>query len=458
MSPTPTTSEFVAPDIAILARRESAYPTGSNGCVICPQTTPTCPKCAKDEECTMRTATCQQCPVYVCLAKEKNGSSGVPIGGIVGGAIGGIVVLLLVAGVFYYHFVYRKKHPRLDDEDMALSDYEYDNSLEDDDVSSGNDKRDSSISSPLDPQVGAALEKPPQRRTNSGNNVANRRLSSYESFTRPKTRYNRRPKRVANSVAGARTRVGQERAQGPYIDPRSLNRNSVATTISTTNASNILPIAYIPGVTVRPTKNNTRSIYSYETDSIFSDLDTLENASIIGDVMKANNPGLELRGKNATMTAIKAQPRLVNVDRIEEEDEDEDVSDEEPHLSSQRASKLNASSLTNLGQTAQEYESDDSDVDLDIGEITRATSVKRKQASLVRSSIGQDREILLDIPAPQHRNANDVALDLIGAPPQAGDGASVTQSTDSFILDIAMDDGKETGERSPFDDPEIEYK
>lgn len=454
MSPTPTTFELFVPDRAIFARQESSYPTGSNGCVICPQNPPTCPKCNKDEECTMRAATCQQCPVYICLAKEKSGSSSVSIGGIVGGAIGGIVVLLLVAGVLYYRFIYRKKHPRLDDEDMAMSDYEYDNSLEDD-TSSGNDKRDSSISSPLDPQVGGALEKPPQRRTNSGNNLANRRLSSYESFTRPKTRYNRRPKRVANSVGGARTRTGQERlqGQGPYIDPQSLNRNSVATTISTTNASNILPIAYIPGVTVRPTKNNTRSIYSYETDSIFSDLDTLENASIIGDVMKANNPGLELRGKNATMTAIKAQPRLVNVDRIEEEDEDEDVSDEEPHQSAYRSSKANASSLSNLGQTTAEYESDDSDVDLDIGEITRATSVKRKQAT-----VAQDREILLDIPPPQQRHANDVALSFMEAPPRAGDSASMAESTGTFILDIAKDDGKDSGERSPFDDPEIEYR
>ena len=225
-----------------------------------------------------------------------------------------------------------------------------------------------------------------------------KRLSSYESFTRPKASGNNKAKQQQLQARRARQQriirqANQQTQQQPqqqlpfnqYLQPS--NRNSVATSFS--NASNILPIAYIPGVTVRPTKNNTRSIYSYDTDSLFSDLNTIENASIIGDVVLANqntataemynpSPELSVRSENqqsqqrnytngpGTMTAIKAQPRLVNVDKIEEEDEDEEDSEED----------------YDEGRAIPEESEEDSDVDSDIGEITRATSLKDNNRAL----------------------------------------------------------------------------
>ena len=59
------------------------------------------------------------------------------------------------------------------------------------------------------------------------------------------------------------------------------------------------------------------------------------------------------------MTAIKAQPRLVNVDKIEEEDEDEEDSEED----------------YDEGRAIPEESEEDSDVDSDIGRL-RATSPK----------------------------------------------------------------------------------
>lgn len=81
------------------------------------------------------------------------------------------------------------------------------------------------------------------------------------------------------------------------------SRNSLATTMFT-RASNIIPIAYIPGVTIGPNTDsgNSRASQYSETNTIDSELigDRFSKASIIG------NPSL-------TTTAIRAKPKLVNI-------------------------------------------------------------------------------------------------------------------------------------------------
>lgn len=510
-----SSTDFQRPSKIDLLPRADSLETDSRGCVVCPTPTPQGPTCKKGEEQLLRTQTCDQCPEYYCSPIDGGGGSGAPIGPIVGGTVGGVVALL-VAGLLYYFLVWKKKHPHEDDEDLPLSDLE--NDQDDKDTLSNESILNESTGSP-NPNGGngsnggsrngsgsvdnlrnstGGLDKPPTRRV-KGNANLNRRLSSYESFTRPQTRYkganNRSNKRQSRRV-GQRQLKSQNLVQSPYLDPNSNNRNSMATTISTTNASNILPIAYIPGVTVRPTKNNTKSIYSYETDSVFSDLNTIENASIIGDIMKANNyNGQESQHKlqqlqqlqeqeqyeggdpnqDNTMTAIRGQPRLVNVDRIEEEDEDEeDLSDLESNTYSVKnnisgdlmknnktittTTYLNDSTLSNItGDIQEENETDDSDVDSDIGEIQRATSVRRTEANQVRQ-INSQSEILID--TEDHRDQKEIPIDLIdlGKPVQKGDDHSINGSSNgSFVLDVEIDnqrpDSQASGERSPFEDP-----
>lgn len=449
--------------------------TDSNGCVTnCPTTT--CPPCSKNEECQLRVQTCQSCPLYYCAASsstQNSTSSGSPIGPIVGGVVGGVVFLaLLGAAYWYYKKVYRKNHPALldDDDEMMmdgmggkegdeLSDYETK------DVSAGSDEPsvpgDTTIANStvdLSTSTPATSEKPQARRSTT-NTADRRRLSSYESFTRPKTRYNKKASKDTAAQRRARQRQivdqANQQSQAVYLDNNS-SRNSIATSISTTGASNILPIAYIPGVTVRPTKNNTRSIYSYETDSIFSDLNTIENALIIGDVMRANNAATASHGtvtevhegespKNGTMTAIKAQPRLVNVDRIEEEDYDDvtDEEDEQDEHQSPRARGLKSPKKPNLLAVSSprldprvDSDSDlDSDIDSDIGEITRAASMRRGQR--------QTSEVL------------DIPLDLMHNPPRAMPTTPGSSGAGSFILDVEMDKraSDASSEKSPFEDP-----
>lgn len=348
--------------------------TGSDGCLVCPSSIDPCPSCPANQVCHQISRTCDQCPKNVCVDSSRLSSGGgTPVGGIVGGVVGGVVVLaLILGGLWYYKKVYRKKHPMLED-DLAMDDYKTD--IEDLDTRS---PRNTLSSGEMEGAAAARPVRPQARRTDSNNSLKkNHRVSSYESFMRPQARYARRGGALARGRARGQA---QNRNLLPYGDNDSSKRNSIATTISTTNASNILPVAYIPGVTVRPTKNNTRSIYSYESDSIFSDINTIENASII-----AERTG---QLKLATMTAIRAQPKLVNVARIEEGDEEEEEDEEEHNTTwnSNKDSIVTNTRVVNELTNTQDHNSDsdvDLDVDLDIGEINRATSVRRPEGQVV---------------------------------------------------------------------------
>lgn len=467
--------------ITIFDKRE----TDSDGCVKCPSTSSNkCPTCKTGEQCEQVYQTCRQCAQMKCRSISSGSSKSTPVGGIIGGAIGGFTVILLVAGVLYYKYVYRKKHPlsleEEDDDDILMSDIESETDRKSNYTISNIDTYQGDPNAaplPLNWRNSSMQEKPASR----GSNSTNKRISSYESFTRPQVRNNRKARRVVRGTGARKMRT----QAGSYLETNS-SRNSVATSMSTTNASNILPIAYIPGVTVRPTKNNTRSIYSYETDSIFSDMNTIENASIIGDVMRTNQMHNQHNNANAnadqgqgladghqegahggafnkdsTMTAIKAQPKLVNVDRIEEEDED--ITDDEedtyarddlvvynPAASDTTTSvKMDTTyarsdnELANItGTTADDS---DSDVDSDIGEITRATSVKRPHASRA-PSYPQGREVLLDVAQDPFSTHEIAHLGRPNAPETDTHSNASAGSAGSFVLDVEIDDS------SPFHD------
>ncbi|EEQ36046.1 hypothetical protein EJF18_10184 [Clavispora lusitaniae] len=315
--------------------------TDASGNLVCP-TEVSCPSCPPGQECYQRARTPTSCAQYVCVNSSSNSGSKVSIGGIVGGVVGGVAVAALVSFFLYYKYLYlpkRKRHA-----DLALGDI---------DAADGEHKFEDSPS---------AAERPPMTKSDSSVSVPkNHRLSAYDSFMRPQARYASRthssgsvPRQnganshASASVSGGAISANTTNAGHEYANSDLAKRASIATTISTTNASNILPVAYIPGVTIRPSKNNTRSIYSYESDSIFSDFNAIDGASIVAD---RNGPPAK-----GTMTAIKAQPRLVNVARIEEGDENE---------------------MADEGKTWPHEESEpDSDVDSDIGEIHRATSTR----------------------------------------------------------------------------------
>lgn len=318
------------------AAASASLSTDAQGNVVCPTSNvETCAtfKCGKDEVCLQQAPTATTCARLYCAPNEELPLQLKPIGSIVGGTVGGVVALAALAAALYW-FVWRPRHAvELADEDIVMS------GIGGDDAISNMESMDEEQAAGDGPVAAAGDAAAPEKRP------ANKRLSTYESFTRPQARYSKKVQNRSINPQQRQRQMQQQRqqqaARSVYLDPNNPHRNSMATTVST-NASNILPIAYIPGVTVRPTKNNTRSIYLYETELVFLDLNTIENASIVGARAQEHLP------RDATMTAIKAQPRLVNVERIDEEEDEEGGGGDS-----------------------------DSDVDSDIGEIVRATSVRK---------------------------------------------------------------------------------
>lgn len=476
----------------ILAERE----TDSNGCIICPPNPSQCPPCEKGQ-CVMTTQTCESCAVYSCVETETNSGSK-SVGAKVGGSIGGVLCVALIAAViWYYKFIYKKNGPVLSDDsdDIMMQ-------------SPGKEGEDSLYPlSNMDSQLGYGGQHIPGDSKegvtsyNQKNKVISKRISSYESFTKHKKAYptkTKTPKEIAALQRRERQRqialeANKNLQSFQGSTDASTFRHSVVTTDSTSNASNILPIAYIPGVTVRPTANNTRSIYSFDSDSIFSDLNTIENATIVGDILRAGNENRMTSNQipainNSTTTAIKAQPKLVAVDKIEEENEDsndEDADDEDdgdydgnravysdgsslktpqyPKSSNSNSSSFNttATRVSNIEEASEDFDVD-SDVDSDIENITRAASLRRPK----------EREILLDVPLEQqqsHSQDTSQPIDSLSTKPSLNeipitiefdknDTNTLASFGGSFLLDVEMDqldspDSPHPSPISPFDDP-----
>lgn len=142
------------------------------------------------------------------------------------------------------------------------------------------------------------------------------------------------------------------------------SRNSMATTIMT-RASNIIPIAYIPGVTIGPNTNsgnsNSRASQYSETNTIDSDLigDRFSKASIIG------NPSL-------TTTAIRAKPKLVNIHEVGGANKNNDGGNRDAvpstavsasQLGGVRSIKVGDKKRYNPGLQSEVLEEEESDVD-----------------------------------------------------------------------------------------------
>ncbi|KAG5421256.1 hypothetical protein I9W82_000346 [Candida metapsilosis] len=549
----------------------------SDGCVTNCPALGKCECSNSNEECVQVAQTCSKCAYNQCQAITVAPKTNT--GAIVGGVIGGVVLIALLAGLYYYFRVYKKKPPVVLDDDEY--DYSYQDDDTDGFVSdkgggyamssltsqgannsqsnlsdqlspteshfSGAAKLESNLNhsgaSPIHGQFGnkdattggqtgahsghngavagsAAPIRPPARRVLSGEAraKAKRRISSYESFTRPnalKSKTKQQQQLAAQQrrarqqkiikQANLQQRQQQQLAEGGanQIYSNHSHRSSVATSIS--NASNILPIAYIPGVTVRPTRNNTGSLYSYDSESLFSDLNTIENASIVGENvvgihgsaagMSSPSGGTGNDGgggatnpSSATMTAIKAQPKLVNVDKIEEEDEDEDEDDDEGEgegdgearedMTEEDARAFAIIPHHGFGTLASR-DTDDSDVDSDIGQITRATSTKRvnnknlsrsdvdgttmRNSNHTSSSLSHTREILMDSGSSSNVSHFPVEVVQYNDIDSNRDAAS---TVGSFLFDIGFDENSasspsnagydESGRNaSPFDDHNV---
>ena len=253
----------------------------SHGCVIC-SGAPACPECNSDEQCTMTTQTCFECPRTYCVSiseaynvtETRKSLSSAEIGGIAGG-LSGFFFILIMSGLYYCYRRFKLN---------SISDFEYGINEE---------------MKELTKFVGGDGETINEEINETSDNV-NKRYSQHSLST------------MTNSVL--------------------------------TKASNVLNIVYVPGVTSsRPTKppsilsgrRNTRkptaSMYSkgmsvYSKETYFSDL---ENASFYGGrvAMKGGNPTLVEIKQDDYNYDDEDDDRIILED--DEDDEDDDYFAEE---------------------------------------------------------------------------------------------------------------------------------
>ena len=85
-------------------------------CVQCPDTTPSCPVCAADEQCSVSTQSCTSCASSACLKTGAiNPPNPAPVhkaptaGAIAGGVIGGIAVIILITWLVWRYCIKKRR-------------------------------------------------------------------------------------------------------------------------------------------------------------------------------------------------------------------------------------------------------------------------------------------------------------------------------------------------------------
>lgn len=87
-------------------------------CVVCPNTSPSCPVCNSDEVCRQTAASCTSCASASCVKQSLSGitstssssSSGPNVGAIVGGVIGGCVGISIIAFLIWKFVLKGRRH------------------------------------------------------------------------------------------------------------------------------------------------------------------------------------------------------------------------------------------------------------------------------------------------------------------------------------------------------------
>ncbi|KIV96691.1 hypothetical protein PV10_00524 [Exophiala mesophila] len=86
-------------------------------CVQCPPESPPCPSCAADETCSLKAASCDSCASTTCvklgsIPGQTAPKSETPVGGIVGGVIGGLAFIAIL--YLIYHFCVKRKRSKVE--------------------------------------------------------------------------------------------------------------------------------------------------------------------------------------------------------------------------------------------------------------------------------------------------------------------------------------------------------
>ncbi|SMN20380.1 similar to Saccharomyces cerevisiae YPR075C OPY2 Integral membrane protein that functions in the signaling branch of the high-osmolarity glycerol (HOG) pathway [Maudiozyma saulgeensis] len=270
--------------------------TSSDGCVVCP-TTPACPTCDDDEYCVMTSLTCSKCPTTYCSPRSSsqfsslnnststtstnssdNGGTNHTTKIVVGSVIGGIAALVLLVGALVYQWYWkpRRKHSQLKlKEDMNMfgdhngihdelddeftDDDDEDEYTDDDDEGRGNNNERMNGGVALDYEALDELTSlndygyNRKGNTSGGHHRQHQSPSGSEDIVqlRDLSNHSSSNNLQRNAIGGNPPWISGRHGSKDSLRKSMLipgNRTSTTSTIRT-NASNVLPIAYIPGVT-----------------------------------------------------------------------------------------------------------------------------------------------------------------------------------------------------------------
>lgn len=327
------------------------YSRGTDGCVVCP-TAPACPECAEDENCVLTALTCNTCPYTYCAKKSsssisilssvdangnavnstnststsKSSGSHVDVGGLVSGVVVGSVLAFVLLLVLYYW----RRHKRVnalqsfnmgknDSENGVIKwdsnvDSDNDDDLDDDDLDDDDlddlDEEDLDNHHPV-PQPRYERHPPLEDIIEEGDDDENDGAHNNVTF--------KKPHKVIEQF-----RLKPMRPLKAASDTQSIYSNN---TVHTKASSNILPIAYIPGVTITQGRTthgrsnmNQDDIRSHITlgSSILGSEDNFDLESLPIQMMQ---PSMNSASQTSLTTAIRAKPKLVTINREDEENE-----------------------------------------------------------------------------------------------------------------------------------------
>lgn len=275
-----------------LVARESSLKKGSNGCVIC-KSTPACPVCPENQVCNLSAQTCDECPTVSCIASSatlnsistpspsatSSSSSTVHtsnklIGPLIGGIVAGLVVL---AGVIWACVWYRrsKRRGRSPRQDFVADQY----------VKSVNEnvfypstlgKGNTSIST---------VDKDEEQDQMTQYAISSEGLTIQQQLNYIKEQQLKLQREEVRERTMARSENSIDLRES-HDDYYSIGDDD--------DQSNIIPIAYIPGVT-----------------SNFSTTPTTPRAMRVSESATSRNSNLSYIPIQSAMTASRAQPQLV---------------------------------------------------------------------------------------------------------------------------------------------------
>lgn len=259
-----------------------ATSTQSNGCVSCPAVK--CPDCGDNYYCVMTSLTCTQCPITYCARKSVLSSStshksnkGAIAGGVVGGVVGG---LLIVAFIIYYFRRSKKKNSQKA-------------TLHEDLFEDG--------------KAGSYYDIGGNGYTDEDNDLFG--LDEYDS-TRNKTEGNYFTTTGGNTLRSSNIEkddvLGVLPLSHDVLGKNKKRKNDETSSVSTGNASNIIPVGYIPGIKsngLRGLKTNSKKKIPEELKSHY----TL-GSSILGDMHDDDVP----QGRLDTLAEEEEPPKDIS--------------------------------------------------------------------------------------------------------------------------------------------------